>query len=192
MTEVKFCPNCGAPKKKPTDQFCFQCGTNYEEKAEPSPVHSKNGFKRHYILIGIIVIIGILSIGTYLLFFASQPEDAVIQCFQYLDKGEYNQAVDLILDSSTMQPPSESDKAKGISSLIDRYGQQGEYIKIDYYKILSKDKIGDDKYKITLSMTVTQKGTFGQIETDTKTAMFDVVKVNGRWMFAFPSSSSTF
>jgi hypothetical protein len=29
MTEVKFCPNCGAPKINPTAQFCGECGTAY-------------------------------------------------------------------------------------------------------------------------------------------------------------------
>ena len=35
MAEIKYCPNCGAPKKKPTDQFCGQCGITYDRTPKP-------------------------------------------------------------------------------------------------------------------------------------------------------------
>jgi hypothetical protein len=40
MVEVTFCPNCGAPKSKPTDKFCGQCGAAYDEILQPQPIRT--------------------------------------------------------------------------------------------------------------------------------------------------------
>lgn len=137
-------------------------------------------------IIAASVIIGI-GIGLYLLFFSglfsNQPEDVVVQFLQHLDKGEYEQALDLAVDPVTFQPYSTTAKAQAVALAQMTYGKNGENIQIGDIRILDKKQVSNDRYQITVSATYTVN-TFGYSNTQSQTDTIPVVKVNGGWKVA--------
>jgi hypothetical protein len=137
-------------------------------------------------VIAAAVIIGIV-LGVYLLFFSglfsNQPEDAVVQFLQHLDKGEYEQALDLAVNPNTLQPYSATEKAQIIAVAQMSYGKNGENIQISDIRILDKKPVSNDKYMITVSAMYTVNS-FGYTNSQTQTETIPVVKVNGNWKVA--------
>jgi hypothetical protein len=137
-------------------------------------------------LIAASVIIGI-ALGVYILLFsglfADQPEDVVVQFLQHLDKGEYEQALDLAVDPVTFQPYSSTEKAQTVAFAQVTYGKNGENIEISDIRIVNKQQVNENKYMITVSAKYSVNS-FGYTNTQTQTETIPVVKSNGGWKVA--------
>jgi len=199
------CPKCGTPRTDINAQFCGQCGAEYEKTAHPQPVQDEvkpdilskipSGKKGLIIIAGIVIVV---LIGGILLYSASsQPENAVIQYLQHINNGEYSQAADLIVDSTTLQPLSDAQKAYLRTTMEATLGPTGENIRINNITILSKQKINDNQYLITVSLGMKSSNSNG---FQTSSGTLRVVKVNGQWnvaesitglQVASPSGSTT-
>jgi hypothetical protein len=137
-------------------------------------------------LIAASVIIG-LALGVYILLFsglfANQPEDVVVQFLQHLDRGEYEQALDLAVDPVTLQPYTATEKAQTVAFAQVTYGKNGENIEISDIRIVSKEKVEENKYMITVSAKYTVNS-FGYTNSQSQTETIPIVKVNGDWKVA--------
>ncbi|GEM_PF-5828300 len=131
-----------------------------------------------FVRSGIIIVV---LLGGVLLYSArSQPENAVIQFLQHINNGEYSQAADLLVDSNTLQPLSDSQKAYLTTTMENTLGPNGGNIRINNITILSKQKINDNQYLITVSEMVSINSNGFQKTSGTAT----VVNVNGQWKLA--------
>ncbi len=183
------CPKCGAPRTNVNSQFCGQCGAEYEQTIHPQPVKDAvkpdilskipSGKKGLIIIAGIVIIV---LIGFSLLYsVSSQPENAVIQYLQYINNGEYSQAVNLLVDPTTLQPYSETEQ-EGSAALMKAILGTINF-RVSNITILSKQKINDNQYLITASAT-TSGNLYGMTNQQTTSGTVMVVKINGQWKLA--------
>jgi len=137
-------------------------------------------------VIAAAVIIGI-ALGAYLLLFSglfsNQPEDVVVQFLQQLDKGEYEQALDLAVDPVTLQPYSSTERAQMVALAQMSYGRSGENIQISDIQVVNKEQVNGNKYMITVSAKYSVNS-FGYTNTQTQTETIPVVNSNGGWKVA--------
>lgn len=202
---VKYCPECGADiasfnpiseKNWKPDNVVLEDLTppnpppslNHEDcEKKPKGVLIGNGSfytNRKKIILFLIAIMGVSAIvGISLLIsgVSSQPSDVVVQHYQYMKNGEYSQAIDLCIDPETNQPFLEERKEMIISS-FGNYGSDA-ITRIQSLKvvIISTNKISDNKYLITGSLTYSNNDASGKNNDQHIDLSTYVVKTDGQW-----------
>jgi len=130
-------------------------------------------------IIGLIAVVVIGSVAMFSGCVEEKPENVVISFVEYMDKGEYEKALDLLVHPDTLEPYSREEKEMYIGLLETEFGEKGEYVKVEDIKVINKEKIDDDKYVVTVSIKSIEHG-----ESKVETEDFTVVKVDGDWKIA--------
>lgn len=145
-------------------------------------IKRKKGFMekmRKKTMVGLIAIVVIAVAVMFSGCVEEKPENVVISFAEYMDKGEYEKALDLLVHPDTLEPYSREEKEMYVGLLEMEFGEKGEYIKVEDIKVINKEKIDDDKYVVTVSTKSIEHG-----ESKVETEDFTVVKVDGDWKIA--------